>query len=186
MPPLSKTLKAGSAKKKMRRNGVTPRRPFTKEVQLVLNRLPSQQPPLWLPFTDVGEDYKGAACHLNAKHRAATAGGERVHGWVVWQYPKAAQAEFHSVWRGGDGALMDITPHRNEQAEILFVEDPSLKIVRDPEGGAIVYSDITSDPGPSFYRVGTKATASPTYRVNIQPGGPLDDELFRLGQVDFF
>lgn len=185
MAPLSKTLKAAPTKK-MLRKGVTPTPPFSKEVQRVLDRLPSKAPPVRLPFTDVGEDYKGAACHLNAKHRVATAGGQRVHGWVVWQFLNAAQAEFHSVWRDTTGALTDITPHRNAQAEILFVEDPSLAIGSDPSTRLpLLYSDITSDPGPDFYKAGPTKTTFSRYTFQFAPGGTLAEELNRLRMFDF-
>lgn len=187
MAPLSVALKAASAKKKMMRGPTTPKAPFSKEVQRVLDRLPSKAAPVLLPFTDVEQDYKDAACHVNAKHRAETAGGSRVHGWVVWQYPKKeAQAEFHSLWRDDDGALLDITPHRNGQAEILFVEDPSAKIERDPTTGrAIVLSDITSEPAPKYFKAGSTLTTSPTYTFQIKAGDTLEEELNRLKLLDF-
>lgn len=186
MALLSQTLKADKANKKMKRGPTTPKEPLSKEVQRVLNRLPSKAAPVRLSFTDLGQDYKEAACHVNAKHRAETAGGLRVHGWVVWQYPRAAQAEFHSVWRNADGDLVNITPHRNDQAEILFVEDPSLKIGRDPTTGlAIVFSDITSEPGPKLYKAGKTWTSSPVYTVQIQAGDTLEAELNRLKLLDF-
>jgi hypothetical protein len=186
MALLSQTLNADRARKAMKRGPLTPKSPYSKEVKLVLSRLPTKLAPVRLPFTDVGQDYKGAACHLNAKHRVENFGGSRVHGWVVWQYHNAAQAEFHSVWRDADGALIDITPHRNGQADILFVEDPSLRIDRDPATGrAIAFSDITSAPGPDFYKAGSMVTSSKVYTVQLQAGDTLEVELDRLKLIDF-
>lgn len=187
MPTLSQTLKAASNKKKMMRGPTTPKAPFSREVQRVLDRLPSKAAPVLLPFIDVGQDYKGAACHVNVKHRVGTAGGSRVHGWVVWQYPKkVAQAEFHSLWRDPNGALVNITPHRNGQVEILFVEDAAANITRDPTTGrAVVCSDITSEPAPKYFKAGATYTTSPAYTFQIQAGDTLEEELNRLKLLDF-
>lgn len=86
-----------------------------------------------LPFTSVDPRYLGAFCHLNVKDYVDRHKGERVHGWVVWDYPavKVAQAEFHSVWRNPAGELLDITPHRAGEPEILFFADTRNKIVWD-------------------------------------------------------
>ena len=57
------------------------------------------------------------------RHRRAN-GGEALHGWQIWQWDGLfIEAEFHAVWRSGDGRLVDITPKRAPVKESLFVPD---------------------------------------------------------------
>ena len=42
------------------------------------------QDPLYLAFTDVGENYEPNFCHVSAKHMALKHAGKRVHGWALW------------------------------------------------------------------------------------------------------
>lgn len=57
-------------------------------------------------------------------------GGTQVTGWTIWEFPGLfVEAEFHSVWHGPDGELVDVTPKRTPSARIYFVQDPVKKYV---------------------------------------------------------
>ena len=161
-----------------------PAKPYGADVQRVLDRLPSKEEALLLQFTDVGAGYFGSACHLNVKHRVSTHGGRKVHGWAVWQYRNFAQAEFHSVWEDDQGRVFDITPHRNGQAEVMFIPDASLSISRDPlTGRDVLYSAITSGQRP-WYAVGPQKTDSPVYTLQVAQGSELQAAMSQFGISD--
>jgi hypothetical protein len=59
------------------------------------------------------------------KHVSAY-GGDQVFGWTIWEWPKVfIEAEFHSVWRDSEGAMLDVTKKSREIPRILFLPDPS-------------------------------------------------------------
>lgn len=183
MQSLKNQMKAKKAKKAALREPITPKAPYAKPVQLVLDRLPTKTPPILLRYTDAGAGYVGSACHLNVKHHLLSNPGVRVHGWVVWQYPNFAQAEFHSVWADAAGTLFNITPHRNGQTEILFVRDDELRITVDGETGRdVLYCAITSAPFP-YYAAGSQMTESPLYTMQVPAGSELDQAMLRFGML---
>lgn len=104
--------------------------------------------PVFVEFEDRG--YEENYCHVSAKHAALTHGGARVHGWAVWQFEGMALAEFHSVWRKPDGALVDVTPPKFGASKVLFVEDPTLSIV-DHGSVQAVYVDRSSLPDLPYW-----------------------------------
>ena len=84
-------------------------------------------------------------CFENVRIYAGEHGGEMVHGWAIWEWPRVYfEAEFHCVWRSPDGRLVDITPNSPPYPWILFLPDPirvyrnrlinnhRKKLVRDP------------------------------------------------------
>lgn len=77
--------------------------------------------PVYLPYHDAG--YGPDWCHVSAKHNAMNNGGKRVHGWALWQYPSGVMGDFHSVWENSDGTLIDVTPSKFDQSQVLFVRD---------------------------------------------------------------
>jgi hypothetical protein len=43
---------------------------------------------------------------------------------VIWEIPPwEIQAEFHAVWRSGDGSLVDVTPALHRGTRVLFLPD---------------------------------------------------------------
>lgn len=62
-------------------------------------------------------------CHNNVIAQVALRGGEHVYGWIVWVANKIFDFEFHSVWRSPEGKLIDITPRRDGEKQILFLPD---------------------------------------------------------------
>jgi hypothetical protein len=89
------------------------------------------QNPIYLDYTDVGEDYGSNFCHVSAKHIVSKRDGRRVHGWALWKYSEGVVGivigDFHSVWENSNGVLVDVTPPKVGK-RILFVRDPSLAI----------------------------------------------------------
>jgi hypothetical protein len=97
--------------------------------------------PVYLDYTDVGEDYAPDFCHVSAKHRVLKHGGRRVHQGGV----DVVLGDFHSVWENPDGVLVDVTPPKAGK-RTLFVRDPSLAIGR--EGNVQKrYNNRTNVPG---------------------------------------
>lgn len=71
-------------------------------------------------------------CHLNVWGQVRQAGGRPMHGWVIYDESTAgggAEAIFHTVWRGPDGGLYDVTPRADGAAWVRFVADPRRRIV---------------------------------------------------------
>lgn len=85
--------------------------------------------PVLLKYVDCG--YDAAMCHVSAKHKAVSEGGQRVHGWALWLFGSFLVADHHSVWQPTGGVLIDVTPPSNGGLEILFVKDETARIELD-------------------------------------------------------
>lgn len=71
------------------------------------------------------QDAKAMRCFLNIQAKIGRDGGSLVHGWAFWEHPKLfVDAEFHGCWRDPSGKLIDLTPHSDGEATILFAVDP--------------------------------------------------------------
>jgi hypothetical protein len=65
-------------------------------------------------------------CVNGVQLKVAESGGRPVFGWCVWEWPGVMwNAEFHCVWQGPDGVVVDITPKPQGEPAILFVPDRS-------------------------------------------------------------
>lgn len=66
-------------------------------------------------------------CFLNVEKMVREQGGKQVNGWVVWQWVNILiETEAHAIWENSDGKLIDITPHDNNEKNILFLRDDAL------------------------------------------------------------
>lgn len=66
-------------------------------------------------------------CFPNVERMVKEQGGRQVNGWTVWQWANIlVEAEAHAVWENPEGKLIDITPHDNGEAEILFLRDETM------------------------------------------------------------
>lgn len=66
-------------------------------------------------------------CFPNVERMVRENGGQQVNGRAIWQWANIlVEAEAHSVWRSLEGELIDITPHDNEERQILFLRDDSM------------------------------------------------------------
>ena len=52
-------------------------------------------------------------------------GGSCCYGWQIWEWPLVMiEAEFHAVWRNGNGVLHELTPKQIKVDRILFLPEP--------------------------------------------------------------
>lgn len=71
-------------------------------------------------------DASPTRCFMNVQAKISRDGGSLVYGWTFWEHPKLfIDAEFHGCWRDPSGKLIDITPHTDGEATILFAVDPN-------------------------------------------------------------
>lgn len=59
-------------------------------------------------------------CHNNVLQHVEIFGGDRVVGFYFIVENGVYQAIYHSVWRGSDGNLYDITPYRDQRPYNIF------------------------------------------------------------------
>jgi hypothetical protein len=64
-------------------------------------------------------------CFDNVARQCDLQGGTSVCGWIVWEWKGTfLEAEHHAVWNNGSD-LIDVTPHRPQWRNILFLPDPA-------------------------------------------------------------
>lgn len=67
-------------------------------------------------------------CFCNVTDYLKTNKGEMLIGWAIWLIPHCMiEAECHAVLKNENGTLIDITPHKDNENKILFLEDKSIK-----------------------------------------------------------
>lgn len=67
-------------------------------------------------------------CFINVDKYVKDNGGSCINGWLIWLHPHCLlEAEFHAIYQDKMGNLIDITPHKDNPPQILFLEDNSLK-----------------------------------------------------------
>lgn len=67
-------------------------------------------------------------CFINVDKFIKDNGGRCVNGWAIWLHPHCLlEAEFHAIYKDETGNLIDITPHKGNISQILFLEDDSLR-----------------------------------------------------------
>lgn len=64
-------------------------------------------------------------CHVNNMIKQKLCGGDIVFGWIIWEDKEVnfVEACFHSLWKDNQGNLFDITPRKDGEQIILFVQD---------------------------------------------------------------
>lgn len=147
----------------------TPAEPLSKEVEKIVSSIVPDGKPVYLPYTNLDPLYQARFCQVNAQHRANTAGGERVDGWMIWEHLNYAEAEAHSVWRDPAGRLIDLTPRVDGEELVLFLPDPSARVIRDGAADRLL-NTRTTIPGVPFTQGGLpRETAYQLY--TYPPGG---------------
>lgn len=63
-------------------------------------------------------------CFRNVAEIVAAEGGRPVLGWLTWVSAVAMTAEYHAVWAGPDGRIIDPTPKADGETFVVFGEDP--------------------------------------------------------------
>ena len=96
---------------------------ITEKIIQLCNKIVKDSSPVFIPvipdeFAIINE------CFPNVDNVIQRLGGSRVNGWAIWQWDnKLIEGEAHAVWKSLDGELIDITPHRNGEKNILFLRD---------------------------------------------------------------
>ncbi len=85
----------------------------------------SPEPPVMLPVHPAPYSLL-SECFNNVDAVLADYGGERILGWLIWERAGAfIECEHHAIWKDEHGNLIDITPHADGEAQILFLRDDS-------------------------------------------------------------
>ena len=101
-----------------------PPQKITKQVLAFCERLVPGTSPLYVPVRPF-QSAKYLECFQNVLDKIQAAGGTSVLGWEISEVEGIyLEAQFHAVWRGQDGSLVDVTPEEYRQDRILFLEDP--------------------------------------------------------------
>ena len=67
-------------------------------------------------------------CYENVTVFVKRHGGSRQTGWLLRETPRVfVEGSLHAVWRRDDGKLVDITPRKGTEAQILFLRDSNVK-----------------------------------------------------------
>lgn len=63
-------------------------------------------------------------CYANVEEQVRRDGGAVQYGWLIWEFPGwYLNSEFHAVWLR-DGELVDVTPAKGGERQVLFLPDP--------------------------------------------------------------
>jgi hypothetical protein len=63
-------------------------------------------------------------CFPNVEIHIKKNGGSIQHGWIIWENPGVIiEGNFHACWKDAFGQLVDITPKRDRETQILFLPD---------------------------------------------------------------
>ncbi len=105
--------------------------------------------PLRVPVRPISGGESGW-CFKNVAKAAAAWGGTPVHGRCIWSCLLFCTAESHVVLRLDDGSLVDPTPTRDGEKEIVFVVDPTMGpdfdfMQRPPNRRARLYNGISAE-----------------------------------------
>jgi hypothetical protein len=72
------------------------------------------------------QDAIDTECFANVSSQVTDAGGLAVFGWSLYEWPGVlAEGEFHAIWRSPLGGLVDVSPQRGNDDNILFLPDPN-------------------------------------------------------------
>ena len=94
----------------------------TKDLQAFQKTMPATKKPIIIKV-DVLPDAVTNDCFVNVEKKIAACGGSIVHGWRVYQVPRAyLEAEFHAVWKSPQGFMRDVSDCYG-LGEVVFVPD---------------------------------------------------------------
>ena len=96
---------------------------ISSEIMQICQQLDPTQLPVYVPVRP-WESSRVDSCFFNLPEKIAVDGGGIQHGWTIWERPDLlVEGEFHAVWVSPEGELIDITPKRDGETEILFLPD---------------------------------------------------------------
>lgn len=94
------------------------------EILKYANKVAPGMQPTFIPVTPVREAELNE-CFSNVENHIKTHGGSLQLGWYIYLWPRVMiEFVFHAVWRQTNGTLVDLTPHPDNEQEILFLPDP--------------------------------------------------------------
>lgn len=95
---------------------------ITKQVMTLCNKINGKKP-LYIAVVPQ-KDAIINECFANVQNIINSNGGKMINGWAIWQMANIlVEAEAHAVWKNKDGIVIDITPHINNEKQILFLPD---------------------------------------------------------------
>lgn len=62
-------------------------------------------------------------CFYNVINKVAKDKGQIIYGWKLHKTAILEEAERHAVWKSSNGELIDVTPVKNNDKKILFIEE---------------------------------------------------------------
>lgn len=96
---------------------------ITDEIMKLCRQLDPTQVPVYVPVSPWGSSMMDR-CFFNLPEKIGVDGGSIQHGWTIWERPGLLiEGEFHAVWVSPEGDLIDITPKKDGETEILFLPD---------------------------------------------------------------
>ena len=114
----------------------------------------------WLSYKrEKGFSAESGNCTLNAMVKVKLSSGKVQHGWIFWQDKSPnynfTEAEFHTVWKSPGGQLVDVTPRKDKERELLFIPDfnREIRIVSHPSlphPMVLGFKNATLNPDPAF------------------------------------
>lgn len=88
-------------------------------------------------------------CFPNVEKKITNDGGKLIYGWQIWEDQYFIEAEFHGIWESPEGNLIDISPKKNNEKRILFIQDKNrvyegfqVKNIRINTSGNILVDDF--------------------------------------------
>lgn len=67
-------------------------------------------------------------CYYNVEDVIKKNGGSILFGWLIWMTPNVfIEAEHHAIWKDGVGTCVDVTPRRDSETSVLFLQDQKAK-----------------------------------------------------------
>ncbi len=88
----------------------------------LLEKISNKNTPQKVPIRT--EEYSTTdGCFFNVLDKISFDNGEIVYGWKLYQTKILEEAERHAVWNSPMGELIDITPDKENQENILFLEE---------------------------------------------------------------
>jgi len=98
---------------------------ISKEVSRAAQEVTNTSKPVFINI-DPSDDAELEECFRNIKNHVNSYGGEIVYGWNIFVWPRVwVEFEAHSMLRKIDGSLRDITPRRDGEGIVLFLQDDS-------------------------------------------------------------
>lgn len=107
-------------------NGITPKF-IDHKIENFCKKINYHAKPRYVDVSPM-EDANIYECVQNVQIYINKYGGKPVLGWAIWLHPHCMiEAEFHEICLTTDNRLLDVTPHKNNNKLILFLEDYSLE-----------------------------------------------------------